>query len=89
MFLFVASAGSRGHLTSALKHDLTKDCVTIFLLVIHINLGQSVPLLLRLHAAMTVLIWVHGLRRKTFIVMNHKSAFLNCTRQLTNQASEH
>lgn len=30
MFLFVARKSSRGHLTSALKHDLTKDCVTDF-----------------------------------------------------------
>lgn len=30
VFLFVASKGSQGHLTSALKHDLTKDCITAF-----------------------------------------------------------
>lgn len=29
-FLFVARISSRGHLTSALKHDLTKYCITDF-----------------------------------------------------------
>lgn len=32
VFLFVARLSSQGHLTSALKHDLTKDCVTDFYL---------------------------------------------------------
>lgn len=74
MFLFVASTGSRGHLTSALKHDLTKDCVTVFfLLVIHINPGQCPPFFKA--SCCNVLIWIHGVRRKTFIVMNHKWAF--------------
>lgn len=49
-FLFVARMSSRGHFTSALKHDLTKDCITDFTSVSLQQCPKSVPFLVLLSA---------------------------------------